>query len=551
MKNNQLSFLFFFIFGAFLFSTSAYSQQSKDSILLLYQAIVSPNGISNIPQAINYYSLKKEKDLKRKDTLAALMDLRLIAMGEFKIGNIYDSENAVVEALGLIESYRQKDTLIEGRKGLYNQLGQIYREYNNYDKAIETYNLSLKYARTLSDSITLLNNKANVYKDLGNYRKAAENLLLAYKKTKNGFDSLKIAMVLDNLGIVQSKLGNPDALSNLEKALQIRERRTDLSKTFSSYKNIALYYFQINDEPQARLYANRAYQTAIKLNSITYLQDALALFASMNSDPKVVQFKKITDSLSEDRQMAQNKNAFLKYNVENERKNTVAAQFLQEKERGQKLLFMILGIAVLILAILVILLLRARHKKEKIIQVHKTEARISKKVHDEVANDVYQLMAKIQGSATDSETILDDLENIYNKTRDISKENSAIEIEANFSEQLNDLLLTYQTETIAITTRNISVIEWETIPEIKKTTIYRVLQELMTNMKKYSKATAVLLTFQQNSKNITIEYTDNGIGCILKNKNGLQNAENRIHAIKGTITFDSEPGKGFKSKISI
>jgi hypothetical protein len=34
-----------------------------------------------------------------------------------------------------------------------------------------------------------------------------------------------------------------------------------------------------------------------------------------------------------------------------------------------------------------------------------------------------------------------------------------------------------------------------------------------------------------------------------KFKNGLQNVENRILAIKGTITFDTKSGKGFKSSI--
>src|SRR5690606_24860068 len=98
------------------------------------------------------------------------------------------------------------------------------------------------------------------------------------------------------------------------------------------------------------------------------------------------------------------------------------------------------------------------------------EARISKKVHDEVANDVYQLMAKVQGSVGDKEALLDDLENIYNKTRDISKENSAIEIGDDFSEQLNDLLLIYQTDTIAISTRNLANLDWDIIPKIKKET---------------------------------------------------------------------------------
>jgi len=551
MKKNQLSFLYFFILGLFLFPKLSFSQKSKDSVALFYQAIVSPNSSSDISQAINFYSHKKEEDLKQKDTTAAIIDLQLIAMGEFKIGNIYDSESTVVTALNLIDSYSKKDTLIENKKALYNQLGQIYRELNDYNKAIEIYNLSLSYSTNFSDSITLINNKANVYKDLGNYEKAAENLTLAHKLMKRSNDSLKLAMVLDNLGMVQSKLGNPNALSNLNRALQIRERENDVSKTYSSYKNLAHYHFSSNNMKEAQLYTDKAYKIALQLNSLTYLEDALSLYVIISGDQKLLEYKNVTDSIAKQKQLAQNKNALLKYNVEKERKNTMEERLEKEQQKRQKTIYFSLALFILLTSSYLIITLRQKHKKEKIIQVHTTETRISKKVHDEVANDVYQLMVKIQGNNNDKEQLLDDLESIYNKTRDISKENNAIEIKDDFSGQLIDLLLNYQNEKVSISTRNISKMDWVSISEIKKVTVFRVLQELMTNMKKYSEASAVVLSFQQVGKKITIEYTDNGKGCIIKNKNGLQNAENRIHAIKGTITFDSEPGKGFKSKINI
>ncbi len=526
-------------------------QIHRDTIYKYYNSIVHPNDDVTISQGINFYMHKKENDSQLKDTLSIIQDLRLVAIGQFDIGNIYDSESAVVEALTLIDGYHQKDTLIEGRKALYNQLGIIYGEAKNYNKAIEVYNLSLKYSKNKSDSITLINNKATIYLELGQYKKAVEQFNLAYKKIGFNSNSLQLAMVLDNLGFAEAKLGYPDALTKLKKALSIRENQNNLEGIYSSYKNLSLYYFDRNDKTQAIHNANKAYKVANTLKSITYHQDILSLFAIMSGDPKIVQFQKITDSIAKVKQLAENKNAFIKYNVANEKKKTAEALLEKEKEKNQKLIFLILGVIIALSSIFIYFVLRIRHRKEKIIQVHNTENRISKKVHDEVANEVYQLMAKIQGNNADNEKLLDDLEKIYNKTRDISKENSAIEIEANFSGQLNDLLLNYQNEKVNIATRNISKIEWESISEIKKTTIYRVLQELMTNMKKYSQASIVVLTFQQDSKKINIEYTDNGIGCTLKNKNGLQNAENRIHAINGTITFDSEPGKGFRSKIII
>src|SRR5690606_5004203 len=141
------------------------------SINKYYKAIVSPNSGTEISKGINFYILKKEKDLKVKDTLGAIKDLRLIALGQYNIGNIYDSETAAVDALNLLDRYSKKDTIFEGRKALYNHLGIIYRETKNYEKAIETYNLSITYSKTLADSITLINNKANIYKDLGQYKK--------------------------------------------------------------------------------------------------------------------------------------------------------------------------------------------------------------------------------------------------------------------------------------------------------------------------------------------------------------------------------------------
>ena len=59
-------------------------------------------------------------------------------------------------------------------------------------------------------------------------------------------------------------------------------------------------------------------------------------------------------------------------------------------------------------------------------------AKISKKVHDEVANDVYHVMTKLETNASVKEDVLEYLEGIYNRTRDISKENSTIDVDEDF-----------------------------------------------------------------------------------------------------------------------
>ena len=95
---------------------------------------------------------------------------------------------------------------------------------------------------------------------------------------------------------------------------------------------------------------------------------------------------------------------------------------------------------------------------------------------------------------------------------------------------------------------------WCSFNSNKKTIIYRVIQELLVNMKKHSQCSLVVITFNKNQNKLQIEYSDNGIGVVMDKinlKNGLQNVENRILSINGTITFDTKSNKGFKTSFTV
>ena len=158
-------------------------------------------------------------------------------------------------------------------------------------------------------------------------------------------------------------------------------------------------------------------------------------------------------------------------------------------------------------------------------------------------------MTKLQSNDNINEDVLDDLEQIYLKTRDISKENSTIHVNQGFEILLTDLLANYSSNQVNVITKDIVKVDWKKVSDVKKTALYRVLQELMTNMKKHSQANIVVVVFSQKNKKVTINYNDNGIGTTLKKHNGLQNVENRIQSVGGTITFTSTINKGFKANI--
>lgn len=553
MRNEKCSSLLFLLLPFFflIHLGNCFAQKKSDSTRYYYNVILHPSKISDLPNAIKYYSKKKEQNLSNKDTLGAISNLRMIAIAQFKVGFFYDSESSVVEALNLINVTNHKDTLIDARVGLYNQLGRIYRTLNNYDKAIETFEKAIGFVNKIKDSITILNNKANIYKDINEYKLALDQYALLYDKVIEQRDSLQLAMILDNLGSVQAKLDSSGALHNLNLALDIRIKKNNLAGMYTSYKNLWSYFLDKNDKKRALVYANEANKVVEQLGEGRYTRDAISLYLKMGDNPYILEYMRLTDSISKARQLAENKNAFMKYNLEEERKKTEASKLQQEKEKRLKLWYQSVAAIILIVLIASFIVFQDRYKRGKIEQIHKTETRISKKVHDEVANDVYHIMTKLQSSPMVNEEVMDDLEDIYIKTRDISKENSALNVKEGFEGLLNDLLVSYKGEKINLVTRNLSKIDWNSISELKKISIYRVLQELMTNMKKHSEASLVALTFERVKKKIVIKYSDNGVGCKVVKNSGLLNVENRIVSLNGTITFESELNKGFKVKITI
>lgn len=101
-----------------------------------------------------------------------------------------------------------------------------------------------------------------------------------------------------------------------------------------------------------------------------------------------------------------------------------------ETQQNKLFLLSIVLILVLFTVVFVVQFLVYRHKKEKLKTAYLTETRISKKVHDELANDVFSTMtfALTQNLANDrqKEILINSLDNVYVRTRDISRENNEI-----------------------------------------------------------------------------------------------------------------------------
>ena len=112
----------------------------------------------------------------------------------------------------------------------------------------------------------------------------------------------------------------------------------------------------------------------------------------------------------------------------------------------------------------------------------------------------------------------------------------------------------FNTDAVTLLVNGLDTLNWNALERDKKIIIYRVIQELLVNMKKHSQCSLAVISFNVNEKKLQIDYSDNGLGAVfdkINSRNGLQNVESRILVIKGTITFDTKPGKGFKTSFTI
>lgn len=561
MKVKKTSFLFFcfaIISTINALNSNLLSQTSKDSSFVYYESITKIKDINITSKAFDFFDNKVKESLLKRDTLQAAYFLELISLGQFKMGFYNDSESTTIEAFRLLDDIKINPKTTKPRERLSNQLGMLYRKIEDFDNSHRYYKQALELNESLIDKIAIVTNIANNYADQEQYEKAIYSLSTYYEEVLLLENSSIKATYLDNIGFFQSKTSNQMALKNMQLALKIRLNSQDLMDLFSSYHHLSLYHSDKGNKKEALKYSKQAKIISDSLNNTIFQREALKLNLRLENNSDFEKFIELNNSIEKENLLRENKFAAIKYNV-NEKEKIIkenelklkTSELEEEKQKKFKLIYLFAGLGVLLLSISLFLILKIKHKKEKVQQVYITETRISKKVHDEVANDIYQVMTKLQGDTNIKETILDDLDNIYSRTRDISRENSALTVNDNFEITLNDLFLSYKNNTLNIITRNIHKTDWNTIEAYKKITLYRVLQELMVNMKKHSQATNVALTFNESNNKIAITYTDNGIGCIIKKGTGLQNMENRIKSIKGTIIFDSEIKKGFKVKIIV
>jgi len=515
----------------------------------------------NLKYDSSYYYFNKAKLLcdVKKDTAKIIYSILKLAYIQQNQGDYSGCESTILEAFPFLKNNPKPNH----HWAVYNIIGFNYLQTFDYKLALHYYKVALNLKTDKFRKACIKNNIAVLYMEMHDYRKAIQFLLPLTTEKEILNKPLEFSMVINNLGYSYYKINNPKGIYYMNQSLKIRKRIKYDWGMVGSYIYLSEYYKKRNPN-LAFTYALYAYEKATKMNNSDDRLESLKFIIQNSTSNKSKKYSEkyilISESLRKSRQIAKNQFAKIKYDSkqdkeENLRLKTQKAETALELEQQKNgnLVLSFLIITGILSTIFLYYFLKAINKKENIQTSYDTETRIAKKLHDELANDVYHTMAFAENqdlsASQNKEILLNNLDAIYSRTRNISKENSTISTRTHFIEGLKEMMSGFNTSEVNILTNGIDTINWATLEYNKKITVYRVLQELLVNMKKHSHCSLVALTFKKNKNKLQIDYIDNGVGAEFdekKSKNGLQNVENRIQAIKGTITFDTKSNKGFK-----
>ena len=89
----------------------------------------------------------------------------------------------------------------------------------------------------------------------------------------------------------------------------------------------------------------------------------------------------------------------------------------------------------------------------------------------------------------------------------------------------------------------------ERIDKNTETVLYRVIQECVNNVMKHAQASQLDIAIMKDKDGISASIEDNGKGFDASSQKhfegiGIKNILSRINYLRGTVEFDSSPGKG-------
>ncbi len=519
---------------------------------------------------------------KNTDSISVAEIKRHIGVANYFSGKYDIAATNYYESVAILEKADDKKKLAP----VYNELGKLYRKTRDLDKAMENYEKAFAIFKQLNDSTgisMILNESGVVYEYKADYKEALNRYTASLNLAELRGDSLSVSYAVSNIaGIYVIEKKYTEAEKNLLRALNIRRILKDSFAMALTYSDLGVAMNGKGDYGKATTYLLLSNKMAealqyVELQSNNYTELASVAQREGNYQEAYEYYLKrsyLRDSLYAMEKTKQIAELNTKY--ESAKKEQ---QIQQQHNRIRMQNFLFIGIGGLVL--LTGLLINSQYRRNKlrreaqmktelmrqqemavkaVIEAEENERqRIAKDLHDGVG----QMMsaAKMNLSAFESEVkfaneeqkqslekVIQLVDESCKEVRTVShimmpnallKKNLAAAIR-DFVDKLNNRILQAHVHTEGLDERMDSNIE---------TVLYRVVQECVHNAIKHAGATTLDISLIRDKDGISGTIEDNGKGFDVADKEnfegiGLKNITTRIEYLKGTVDFDSAPGRG-------
>lgn len=478
------------------------------------------------------------------------------------ISNIYANlSNAYyfLHQLGEAETYQLKalelyekihDT--RGQASAWNSLGSIYTDQKLYNKAVFYLNKSLAVKLEQGDSL----GAANTYNNLVNLYDKQNNRVAELKALKNSehlYLALKddegLANIYVNYGNYYFKLKDyKSSVAYEDKAVKLAEKTKNQYILSAAYENISKTYARLNSPDTALVFSNKALNAKDTLYDTGLQQQMAEVQGKYETEKKEKQIKQQQLALEQKQYMLLQRNytiaivlslfllaSVLSYIFYKRIKVRQAMRMQQEIFRQQD----ISTKAVL-----------AAEENERV--------RIAKDLHDGIGQ--MMSVAKMNLSAMEDELSMDPekklkFEKIINLVDESCKEVRLVShnmmpnalLKAGLAAGIGNFIDNIDNRILKINFYSEGLNE--RLDSNTETILYRVIQECVNNVIKHASANQLDISLIKDDEGVSATIEDNGRGFdkkqISKSEGiGLKNIRTRMDYLKGTVEWNTEPGKG-------
>jgi len=476
-------------------------------------------------KALAYYARAIAMLRKTKKVYAELADCYTNSAKAHLFNNNYTAARPFLDSAyqmlsaNLSSSYMPAYYLVEG---------MYYNRVKKYDKALESLNNGFSLTEKLNrpyEGISILMEKHETYKAQKNYVQARNILLKVYEGQHIVSLSKNMRLVLFELAQTEASLNNMPAAydwlmkySVLSDSLFLEKTNTEIAgleaKYRSSEKEKQILSLQ-NDKKQQQLTLQKSrFFTTILIGALAFTLLLLVLGWRLYRNRQRVaaqQQQLYEQELKEIQQAAQLKVYDAMLQGQEQERNRVARD-LHDGLGG-----MLAGVK---------LKLSSIAGKE---EVKKTDM------------ELYKVITQLDQSVNELRRI----------ARNMMPETL---LQLGLEPALKDLCSSLETTGLKIDFEAPGL--GSDIPQPVQITIYRIVQELLTNAIKHARASNILVQCSQNEQRVFITVEDDGTGfnpdkAMQKNGIGLSNIKNRVDFLKGKFEIISAPGEGATINIEV